>query len=294
VGHCPTPPLGTSQIPVSQVGADNVTITDATGGAGHRRGICVWLPVSQNTDMTRPPTVPNSIGNGAGTLQASLNADGWIFAYPAYPPDWSVNGGITTSVNISNDAQADAGHGSRWNTTAILWWDHMVNYLATTYGAGRPIIVGGFSLGAWAALAIAINRTSTIVGYIAHCPATIWSNITLGVSFGANTTGMDLSATALNAVTVPGIVGYSKTDGVVGWGLSTDSGYLGTPQANTNHMILNAVGASQPVTGYESSQDELTSYPNGHLLITADCNTFCTPSTGWVQTTLDPSYPVSF
>jgi hypothetical protein len=280
---------GTSQIPVSQCGADTVTISDATGGAGHRRGILVWLHPSFTTDLPRPYTVVPS----ASTLEASANADGWIFAFPAYTFDWSVRGATSTSANISNDCANDSGHGSRLQTTLLWWWDHMVNYLASVYGPNRPTILGGFSLGAWAALTIAINRPGTLVGYIAHCPATIWSNITFGnVAFPANTSGMDLSATCLNAVTIPGIVGWSNTDGVAGYTNGTPA--HGGPVSNTIQFITAAQGASQPVTSYESSSDEAAPYPNGHLFLTGDANEYCTPTTGWIQTTLDGTYPVSF
>jgi pimeloyl-ACP methyl ester carboxylesterase len=304
--HClPSGSLGTDQMPVTQVGPDTVTITDSTHapvGGFTRRGICVFMHSAQTSDGPLPLTFLSNIGENFATVQASLNADGWIFVYPAYPGDFSI-AAVAQISNLYNDCANDPGHGSRYVATLAAWWDHLTGYLASVYGAGRPIMVTGFSLGGHAALEIAINRPSSIVGYFAHCPPTIWSNLTIqGLNWaGINTTGMDLSATALNTVTVPGQVGYSKTDGTAGWGLSGDPGYLGVPQSNTNHMITNAIGAGQPVTRYESvsvggnpAYDEDTAYPNGHLFLPADADKYCTPTTGWVQTTIDPSHGFTF
>jgi hypothetical protein len=297
--HClPTgPPVAAAQVPVTPVNSGNTTIVDATGGAGHRRGIFVFLHASTRTDLVRPYPVTNIIGEAYATFQASLNADGWIFVFPVTTFDSSVNGAAYTISNQENDCAADAGNGSRQLNTVLLWWDHMTNYLAGLYGAGRPTLVGGFSLGAWMATAIALGRTSSLVGWIAHCQATVWSNLnTVGLNFPANTSGMDLSATALNSITIPGIIGWDKADGTVGWGLSTDSGYLGPPQSNTNHMILNAQGAGAPVTSYESSFDEGAGYPLGHLFNNPDAATYCTTPptvTGWVNTVIDPGVPAN-
>jgi hypothetical protein len=334
------------------------------------------LHYSQFTDLTRPLTVPNTIGLNIAPLQTSLNADGWIFAFPAYIADWSVNGAISTAANINGDASNDAGHGSRFQTSLLLWWDHMLAYLASLYGPNRPIIVGGFSFGGFSALTVAIGRPSTIVGYVSHYPVTVWSNTyIITTNFrGSNTTGLDLSTTCLNAVTVPGIVAYSDNDATCGWtnntadanwqSLSVASVTLGAtttvtaasfpnvlpgmdvkvtggtgtlsagtwvvavsggncvlnqapattgtatlnfsgPVATTAQFITAAQGASQPVTLYQGTTDTRNpnynagseAYPNGHLWLTTDSTQYCTTpptTTGWVNTTLDPTYGFTF
>lgn len=222
MSHCPVPPLADFQIAVSPVGAGTVSIHDP--GATHRRGIVVMLHPSQSSDLPLPLKITsyNEIGLALQTLQVALNTDGWIFALPAYPPnDWSTNG-IQYFSNLMNDCASDPANGARMLDTLLLWWDHMVDYLVSLYGAGRPIVVFGFSLGGWAALQVAVGRTSSLVGYIAHCPATVWSNIfsstTAPADFtGIDTSGMDLSTTALNPVAIPGLVGASNNDADVGW-----------------------------------------------------------------------------
>lgn len=255
MAHCPVPPLGTAQVPVSQVGSDTVTIFDATGGAGHRRGIFVFLHPSLATNLQNPPPIPAAWDgfNALTLLKNNLTADGWVFVYPAYLYDWSVGNAKLTITNQENDCANDTGHGSRQATSVALWWDHMVAYLAKTYGAGRPTILGGFSLGAWTTVEIILQRPNSCVGFFAHCLPTVWSNLnSVGLSFPANTTGMDLGTTALNFTSVKGIVGYNKTDGTVGWGLSTDPGYLGPPESNANAILTNAAGAGAPITAYRS------------------------------------------
>ena len=63
----------------------------------------------------------------------------------------------------------------------LKWWDHHGPRSTSNakYGAGRPIIIGGFSWGAWQALTIALGRTDTLIGYFCSCPTpTLFENIT--------------------------------------------------------------------------------------------------------------------
>lgn len=293
MSHCPVPPLNPGQIPPSNCSASTVTISDP--GVGNRRGICVFIHPSQNSDLPLPLSVPNIVGNNITTFEISMVADGWVFAYPAWPIDWSVKG-VSYFGNVYNDVANDAGHGSQFNNTLLLWWDHMLAYLTSLYGSGKPIIIAGFSAGAWAALAIAIGRASSLVGFIAHCPVTLWENITFFNPPYNNSlltwTGMDLSTTCLTspAISIPGIIGYSTTDGVAGYSSSS------TPVSNTDAILTACSGASLPVTRYSSSTDAGTPYPNGHLFLPGDAAEYCTnpTTTGWVNTVLDPSHPVSF
>jgi hypothetical protein len=260
--HClPTGSLGTNQIAVNQVGADTVTTIDP--GAGNRRGICVFMHPSTNSDGSLPYSIPNGIGDNIATLSSSMtaapsgSAGGWVFTYPAYPMDWSVNG-VGYFGNLYNDVANDSGHGARFVTTLGLWMDHMVTYLNAIYGPGHPVILGGFSLGAYAAVSLALNNSPSgmkwnLAGYFAHCLPTIWEDITIfaGYNLASLTwTGMDLGVNALNSVTIPGVIGYSNSDGYVGWtNNSSQSGYVGGPLSNTFQIISNASGGGH-LSGY--------------------------------------------
>jgi hypothetical protein len=239
VSHCPIPPLGQGQIDVSQVGDDTCAIFDATGGAGHRRGICVFLHPSQNSNYPLPLATNPPIWDPFGAFQALKNAlvaDGWVVAYPAYPFDWSTNG-ISYFGNLWEDVNNDAAFGARIVNTLGLWGDHMAIYLGSKFGVGRPMWYIGFSLGAYTALTLTANGSPTgmnwnQVGYAAHCPATDWSDLfssqTPGYDFSTlDTTGMALTVNSLNNVTLPGIVGYSNNDATVGW---TNNTSQTTPQ----------------------------------------------------------------
>jgi hypothetical protein len=265
----------------------------------------VFFHPSESSDNAMPLAIANVIGEAIQPFANSLVADGWLFILPAYPGDFSVSG-VNYPTNFYNDVNNDAGNGSRLYTTMGLWWDHLVGNLSNLYGANRPIFVSGFSEGAWLALNIAINRMSSIVGYISHCPATLWENTSIN-SPPITWTGMDLSTTALNSVTIPGNVGYSDNDASVGWALSSaENGggltYQGGPQSNTHLMVANAITAGQPVTAYKAASSSAggatVAYPNGHLWLSALSPSAATLDAlhyaNWVSSTLDPHYPVSF
>lgn len=382
MAHCPVPPLGTAQIPVTEVGDDTCAIFDATGGAGHRRGICIFLHPSQASNYPLPLATNPPIWDPFGAFQGLKNAlvaDGWVVAYPAYPFDWATEG-VTYFGNLWEDVANDTGHGSRIIDTLGLWGDHMATYLGTKFGHGRPIWYIGFSLGAWTTLQLTINGSPSgmdwnQVGYVAHCPATNWSFLlssqTPGYNFALiDTTGMALTTTSLNNVTIPGIVGYSNSDATVGWtnntaqtspmpyeGITIGSVTLGAgnnfitaggfpggvvggmtatvisgtgslapnttvfpgvgnflgvtpnvvssgtatveftgPLSNTYEMVATAQAFPfhRPVTAYNAATSSIGTnpepYPLGHLMLTTDSSTYVT----WVESNLDPHYPVSF
>lgn len=215
------------KVPVNHVGPTTIgqgfPSTHAAVGGKTKRGPMVFLHPSQASDLLLPFDTysPTWDLGGFANLKSALIADAWDVYLPAYPLDWSVNG-VSYFGNVYNDVVNDAGNGARLKATLIEWWDHLREYLEGIYGAGVPILLGGFSLGAWATLTIAKSGNNPPVGYIAHCPATVWENIFAFAApytnlTGINFSGMDLSATYLNTVSIPGIVGYSDNDATVGW-----------------------------------------------------------------------------
>ena len=62
-----------------------------------------------------------------------------------------------------------------------------------------------------------------MIGYVVHVPVTILSNLKEQFATPANfnsinnTSGLDLTTNHLNAVAIPGIVGYGTNDEAVGY-----------------------------------------------------------------------------
>ena len=112
-------------------------------------------------------TIPNPIvdisnfGGTAlwGTLASDLVADGWVVIFPPYQEDFYV--GFDASVGITNDISADTNHGARYLASTLHWWDHVLSWINSNYGAW-PIVPFGASWGGWRAFSIAANRPSTI------------------------------------------------------------------------------------------------------------------------------------
>jgi pimeloyl-ACP methyl ester carboxylesterase len=317
--HCQSVEAGTltpGQIPPNQVGSNNVTTSDATGGAGHRRGIVCFLHPSQASDLPRPFGInPPSWDpfNSFVTFTSDVNTDGWILDYPAMPVDWGIGvHGYFTSVY--NQTAADATHGQILVNSHLEWWDHYLLNVASRYGAGRAVVLAGFSWGTWVAMQIVLGRTSTVAGAMMHALPTLWQNIPssfFGLNMAAvNWSAMNVSTTALNAISVPTVIGYSETDGVVGWNLAGTPN--STPVSNVDSIITNAQGASQPCSRFRSygqggsntGWDEGTAAPNGHLFLPNDVATYVgatmplpqawSATAGWLQTVIDPTHPVSF
>lgn len=245
--HClPSGLLVPGQLPVSPVSDQTRTVTPSTHapvGGKTTRAAMIFLHASQASAPPLPLPVTSGIGVTYTGLQAAANADGYYFDFPAYPVDWPTTqpaGAPTPGApagyfgNIWCDVLTDPGHGARVVETLGRWMDHEVRKVWADTAEGIPIVLAGFSLGAWAAIQLAITGSPTgmdwnLVGFIAHAPATIWENV---YGFGnwpgapasgappaaaLNFSGMDLSTTALNGVTIPGIVGGSNTDATVGW-----------------------------------------------------------------------------
>ncbi len=221
--HClPNGLLGTGELPVCNISAPTMGIYNATTGNGNRRGVAVICHPLEPTGVSIP--VPIVDGGTPGfqsyllSLATNLATDGWQVIVPAYQEDNYVT---NPSAGIYNDFNNDTTFGGRYVLSTLHWWDHVVDFVQSTYG-NWPIIVVGYSEGAYRAMQIAVNKQSTIKGFVAHEPLTVWSNIlpalTTPTNFGViNTSGADISATYLNSVTVPGVVGYGTSDEVVAY-----------------------------------------------------------------------------
>jgi hypothetical protein len=213
--HC-SGPFGTGQLVVPAV-PGSFGILDP--GAGNRRGIIVVLHGGIGTS---PGTVPQP--TPSDTLSLDLQGDGWIVFQPAAPEDYVFTPGPSYMGALYNDVSNDAGHGSRYQATYLEQWDHLIDYFRRTYGGTRPVGVWGGSDGGWKALVTAVNRS--VIGYLSAIPACLWENIGPiwtgnGVFSNLSWTGMDLNATYMNAVTVPGIIQYGTSDNAVGWAATT-------------------------------------------------------------------------
>lgn len=160
-----------------------------------------------------------------GTLTSDLLADNWAVIQPSHPED-----GYFTGVPLDglwDDISNDSTFGARFTNRVLLWSDHIIDYCHAQW-PGKKIALFGFSEGGWMALQILANRTSALLGGIAHCPATVWENpnpsFTPPHDFATiNTTGMDAGPTILNACSVPTLVSYGTADSAVGWAATTVS-----------------------------------------------------------------------
>ena len=289
--HCPSVEAGTllsTSIPPCGVFDEMVTIQDP--GTGQRRGIVVFLHPSEASDPHLPLAVPNTIGLNFQDLFTPLVADGWLVAYPASPQDFSVKG-IEYFGNVYNDVKNDPDLGNGLRRAMLAWWDHLIEYLAAKYGADRPIIVGGFSWGAWSTLNIVLGRTSTVQAYFIHALPTLWENITVfNPPYNqalVDWTNFDYPIDCLVAgnVTIPGIIGWANTDATVGYSLTP---LHGPPLSNTIAIIAAALDAGLPLTSYQSPENGVP-YPDGHLFLPEDATEYFD-----FISALDPLYPISF
>ena len=219
--------LGTAELPCCNISGATITVTNPPAGT-LRRGVCVMFHglylAAQAVPV--PPALYDTYSPFGSlyslTQAANLATDGWVVINVPAPED-AYNG--VPGTGVYNDVAADVNNGGRWLQTNLHAWDHVYQYIQNTYG-NWPIMVVGESLGGWRALEIAINRTSQIVGYVASQPATIFETVgtlyTTPSNFGLlNWSGADLGPSALNAVTIPGMVQYSTVDTAVWWAGNT-------------------------------------------------------------------------
>ena len=292
--HClPSGAPGTGELLVNPITAQNTTTNDP--GVGNRRGIIVNIHgLNDSGQLPIPQTVPNftfaGLSEQFGDFVTAVVADGWIHLFPVYQDDFyspPPNGATGVQIDVSNDS----GHGARYLASTLHWWDHMLNYIGQTYGAGHPIICMGWSWGASKTLWIAANRQSSIIGFIAHEPACLPENAVVGVTgWGAtNFSGIDLPSTYLTAANAvsplpPGIIGYGTNDPAVGW----QNPGVGLPTNNTDAILTACSGASMPVTRRSTADThEFTGTPQG-------AGNDAAAYAAWIVSTLDPSCPVSF
>lgn len=271
--HCLTSgTLGTGELPVPNVSAALMSLLTVTPGS--RRGVVVMIPGIQATIQDSVPTLADVGGIQPIkwlTLATALQSDGWIVIQPQNAANMSA-GFPTTGIynDFSNDS---SGHGSRFKNQVLHWWDHIVAWVQTTYSSTFPIVPLGFSWGGLHVLQIAANRASTLTAYVTHHPVTTLSALSAAVTtpsdFTAlNTTGFDATSTMLNAVAVPGLIGWGTSDAVVTY---TDT-----------QAIYNAAnGAGKPVTS--------NSQASGHVVNATDVTTI----TGWFTSTVDPLAPAN-
>lgn len=266
--HClPSGALGASELPVPNVSAATMSLMVP---AGSKRGVVVLLHGLSSAIASTPYAIVDQGGILPVkflTFATALVADGWIVAYPVYAED--VAPGVPC-LALQADISADAGHGARYLAQMLHWWDHVVAWVQATYGAW-PIVPFGMSWGGWHALQIAANRSSTIVAYGAHAPVALLSGLSTAFSTPAdftavNTTGLDTTAAMLNAVAVPGILGWGTSDSAVGF-------------TNQQAIYTAAHAAGAPITSNATADN--------HELLSADVTTY----TAWFTATVDPLAP---
>ena len=282
--------LGTNELPVCNISSANVATLIPTGGVGigNIRGVVVAMHGLSVVAQPIPPvaTIGNSTVSGypgsGPNFDANLLNDGWIILTVPYLEDYYVGIGAT---GIWNDINSDASNGSRYLLNQMHWWDHVVDYIHTTYDPDIPIVPFGISWGGYHTLQIAINRQSTIAAYCADLPATLVAYVNPAYSAPANygpnavvsgqtystpltggTGGLDIQPTALtpgytsqigvtntNGVTVPGCILFGTNDGAAGW---QDTGSIqGVLPINSNidAILTNATAASIPVTRIQTT-----------------------------------------
>lgn len=242
-------PLASGQVPVPGVpGYGGVDLPSGTVS-----GVCVML------HGLLPYVLPGQslpsyklFGEGLGTLSADLTGDNWAVLWPSYPSEGAGNVNSATAL-IADMNSATSGGGTQYLTTVLEWWDHVVLYIHQTW-PGQKIAVAGWSEGAFMACTIAARKQSTIIGGVAHEPATIWNNITALTGYTFPTVAnLNLSTSALSGVTVPFMVSYGTADNFVGW--QNPGGSF--PTSNTDAMITN--GGSGVVRNSTADTHQLTS-----------------------------------
>lgn len=323
--HCPSDRAETlpqTQFTVNHVGA-TTCLTSGDPGPGLRRGVVCFMHPSQASDLPMPF---NGLGWGIfgsfdNVFTDAAVADGWVVDLPAYPADWSIDG-VGHIQNFYNSIIADPGVGLAVIAAYVTWWDHYNLYLQDRFGVIPPVVIGGFSMGAWTSAVIAANAVNNPpVGLFCHALPTIWEAIAAGpAEVGASGlapppagSNANLGPHALDLLTMPMIVGYSNTDNTVGWSLS--GAPYGTVSSNVDGIITNAQAAGANMTRFESAVDENNTGPSnppvfakggGHIFAPQDAQVYIAPTgftgtpaaittpaltTGWFQAFIDPSVP---
>jgi len=253
----------------------------ASGAPGTPTGVVVFLHPTQATNAALPYAIPSWPTPGAIAVQnfATTAAGlGYVTLYPPYPSDLSNSVATQKGTNLNLIANSITGAGGTdFGTTFVdelgAWWDHMVPYCHAQYGS-VPIVVVGFSLGAWAALQVGKNRASTVHAFGGHCIPTLFE--TLGFSpnpfTGLTCTNIDMAPSFLNANTKPLFIGWNVNDTTVGF---KDQAAGGSPPNNCQDIASNAGGT---VTTYNSVQG---APGTGHIF---DAPADATAMSNWLAT----------
>jgi hypothetical protein len=235
------------------------------------------------TVTSEPVEIPDSKDVGFSYdflgLSNALVADGWATIYPALVGDVRSAG---QAASIESDWATDpSGTGAHYVELVLAWWDHVVSYARRTIGYNCPIVPIGFSLGAWHALQVAINKASTIVAYAAAHPALQWEPIFNQAA--GSLSSLDLASSALNGVTIPGWLGWGTADTTVD---PAHSGDTFTPA-----MYAAALAAGAPVTpNCNGTCASSGGTPEVHIFTSTDRACI----TSWMTATVDPLCPKVF
>ena len=220
--HCPVV-LSSGELAVPSVPGLGTVLTPT----GTPRGVAMLLHGLNGAAPSFPET-PQDMGTGGilplyyGTWASDLVSDGWVVLYPTYPEDAYPTQLGGPPHGIWTDITTDPEYGARYYRNLIRLAQHWVGWANMEY-PGKALTVMGMSEGGYHTLAILSALGQFFVGGIAHCPATIWSNVsslftTSTDDFGPYlTTGLDLSPTCLNAVKGPTLVSFGTNDAAVGW-----------------------------------------------------------------------------
>lgn len=224
-------------------------------------GVVVML----HSGVTVIPVVPSLLAYqvlapGLYALANNLVAANWAVLWPSYPEEGQ--GNVVPIQALINDLEsATSSSGQQLATTTGNWWDDVLTCCGRRW-PGKKIAVAGWSEGAFMALKTAALRPGQVIGGIAHEPATIWGNV-VDAPFnftGVSSPNYDLSATALDAVTEPFLVGYGTNDMTVGY---SSAGTGGTPVSNTQAMIAAAganISANSTADTHEMTGTDVTTY----------------------------------
>lgn len=267
--HClPNGALAAHELPVPNISYGSVWSSIPTG---LKRGVVVFMHGMAMRELPVIPPVVADVGgifpSYIGSFAFSLVTDGWVVIQPCYPED--LQPGYPVQA-IYDDVANDTGKGARHLATTLRWWDHILEYVHRRWG-NWPVVPFGFSWGGWHAMQVAKQRQADILAYGAHIPVVTLSALSSAwsspVDFTAtDTSGLDIGAHGLDAVTKPGMIGWHTSDSAVGYTLA---------QA----VYTNALAAGAPV----SSRSEATE----HLVSTGDVTAFMS----WFTGTVDPLAP---
>jgi len=271
--HClPNGYLGTNELPVPNI--SGATITTYNPASGLRRGVIVYHHglYTQSLSTPYPPggqfTDNYQILGSAfqDALCKNLANDGWVVL--AVPAQEDAYAGVP-SAGLQSDVNSDSTYGARYLASTLHTWDHIYQYIQQVYG-NWPVICAGASIGGWRSTSIAQARPQQIVGSFSHQPATVFENTptlyTPGSNFATtNFSGLNDTATELNTITSPALIGYSTSDFAT-W--SGGNSTLATVNGGTTTVSASAI-TSLTVSGGSTNFYSVTGGTGLYLLVTS-------------------------